>query len=56
MHDWIKANQAMVAVLKTKAYPYRYLFAKGANHCSGAVRGQTLPDSLVWLWQGYPIP
>jgi hypothetical protein len=24
-----------------------------AGHCDGAVKQQTLPAALEWLWQGY---
>jgi hypothetical protein len=35
--------------------PYRYVFATGAGHVDGRVVNQTLPEALLWLWQGYPI-
>jgi hypothetical protein len=34
-------------------YHYQFTFAKGAGHVDGRVVGQTLPDTLVWLWEGY---
>lgn len=55
LHNWVLANQRMAAVLKAKGYHYRYVFSKGAGHVDGRVIGQTLPDSLLWLWRGYPI-
>jgi enterochelin esterase-like enzyme len=54
-HNWVLANDHMAAVLKAKGYHYRYVFAKNAGHVDGKVVTQTLPDALVWLWQGYPI-
>ena len=54
-HNWMTANQRTAAALKQKGYHYRYVFAKGAGHCDGGVRRATLPDTLVWMWQGYPI-
>jgi enterochelin esterase-like enzyme len=51
MHDWVAANNRMAAVLKAKGYHYQYLYA---GHVDGAVRNQTLPEALEWLWQGYP--
>jgi enterochelin esterase-like enzyme len=54
-HNWVMANQRMAAVLKAKGYHYRYTFARDAKHVDGRVTRQTLPDALLWLWQGYPI-
>ena len=54
-HNWVMANERMAAALKEKGYPYRYMFAAGARHVDGRVVNQTLPDALLWLWQGYPI-
>lgn len=56
LHNWVLANQRMAAALKAKGYHYRYEFAKGAGHVDGKVVGQTLPEALLWLWRGYPIP
>jgi enterochelin esterase family protein len=53
-HNWVMANQRIAAVLKAKGYQYRFVFCKGAHHCDGRALGQTLPDALAWLWQGYP--
>ena len=55
LHNWVLANQRMAAALKARGYPYRYVFAQGAGHVDGRVLRQTLPDALVWLWQGYSI-
>jgi enterochelin esterase-like enzyme len=54
MHDWVAANNHMAAVLKAKGYHYQYLFAVNAGHVDGAVKNQTLPEALEWVWQGYP--
>ena len=54
-HNWVLANQRMAAVLKAKGYHYRFVFAEGAGHVDAAVVNQTLPEALLWLWQGYPI-
>ncbi len=56
LHNWVMANQRMAAVLKDKQYHYRYVFAAGAGHVDRKVVNQTLPEALLWLWQGYPIP
>jgi enterochelin esterase-like enzyme len=53
MHDWVEANERMAAALAAKGYHYQFVFARNAGHCDGAVKQQTLPAALVWLWQGY---
>jgi enterochelin esterase-like enzyme len=55
LHNWVMANNRMAAALKAKGYHYRYVFTKGSRHCDVRVKDQTLPDALVWLWQGYPV-
>jgi enterochelin esterase family protein len=52
--NWVIANQNMAAALKMQGYPYRFLFAKTATHCDGAVKSQTYEETLSWLWRGYP--
>jgi iron(III)-enterobactin esterase len=54
-HNWVMANDRMAAVLKEKGYHYRYVFANGAGHTDGRVTNQTLPEALLYVWQGYPI-
>jgi enterochelin esterase-like enzyme len=53
--NWVIANNKMAEVLKAKEYHYRYVFANGAGHVDGKVVGQTLPEALLYVWQGYPI-
>jgi enterochelin esterase family protein len=53
LHNWVMANRRMAAALKAKGYDYRFIFAKSAGHVDRRVVGQTLPDALVWLWEGY---
>lgn len=53
LHNWVLANERMAAALKAKGYHYHYAFAKDARHVDGRVVAQTLPDALLWLWQGY---
>ena len=53
-HNWVMANERVAAALKTKNYHYRSVFAKGACHCDGGPIRQTLPDTLRWMWRGYP--
>jgi enterochelin esterase-like enzyme len=55
MHDWVLANQNMARVLAEKNYQYQFVFARNAGHCDGAVKRQTLPQALEWLWQGHPV-
>jgi enterochelin esterase-like enzyme len=54
MHDWVLANERMAAALAAKGYQYQFVFAKNARHCDGAVKQQTLPAALEWLWKDYP--
>ncbi len=53
-HDWVLANEKMARVLAAKGYPYQFLFARNAGHTDRAVKQQTLPEALEFLWQGYP--
>ena len=50
MHDWVVANERMARVLAEKGYPYQFLFVRNAGHCDRAVKQQTLPAALEWLW------
>jgi enterochelin esterase-like enzyme len=52
-HNWVMANERMAAALAGKGYHYRFIFAEGSGHCDAAVRRQTLPDTLRWMWRGY---
>jgi len=54
-HDWVLANQRMAKVLAEKGYHYQFVFARNAGHTDRAVKQQTLPAALEYLWQGYPI-
>jgi iron(III)-enterobactin esterase len=53
MHDWVLANERMARVLAEKGYDYQFVFVKNATHCDDAVKRQTLPEALEWLWRGY---
>ena len=53
MHDWVLANELMAAALAAKGYHYQFTFARNAAHVDHAVKAQTLPEALEWLWQGY---
>jgi len=54
MHDWVAANENMAKVLAAKGYHYQFVFARNAGHTDRAVKQQTLPEALEYLWQGYP--
>ncbi len=54
MHDWVLANENMAKVLAAKGYHYQFIFAQNAGHTDRAVKLQTLPEALEYLWQDYP--
>ena len=53
MHDWVAANEAIAAALAAKGYSYQFVFARNAGHCDTAVKRQTLPEALEYVWRGY---
>lgn len=53
MHDWVEANHRMAAALRTKGYPYQYVFALASGHCDRKVIDQTMPEALEYVWRGY---
>jgi len=55
MHDWVLANENMAKVLAAKGYHYQFVFARNAGHTDRAVKQQTLPEALEYIWQGYPL-
>ena len=55
MHDWVIANENMAKVLAARGYHYQFVFARNAGHTDRAVKQQTLPEALEYVWQGYPI-
>ena len=55
MHDWVLANQHMARELAAKGYKYQFVFARNAGHCDRAVKAQTLPTALEWVWKDYPV-
>ena len=56
LHDWVQANEKMAAALAAKGYHYQFVFARNAGHVDRAVKEQTLPEALEYLWQGYVSP
>ncbi|MBI1368122.1 MAG: enterobactin esterase [Planctomycetes bacterium] len=53
-HNWVMAGQRTAAALEAKGYDHRFVFSKATGHCDGKVFKQTLADTLVWIWHGYP--
>jgi enterochelin esterase-like enzyme len=53
MHDWVLANEKMAASLAAKGYHYQFVFARNAGHTDRAVKQQTLPEALEYIWRGY---
>jgi enterochelin esterase family protein len=53
MHDWVVANENMAKVLAAKGYHYQFVFVRNAGHTDRAVKQQTLPEALEYVWQGY---
>ena len=56
LHDWVLANENMARELAAKRYHYQFLFARNAGHTDRAVKQQTLPEALEFVWHGYPPP
>jgi iron(III)-enterobactin esterase len=56
MHDWVLANELMAKALAAKGYKYQFVFAKNGGHTDRAVKAQTLPLALEYVWQGYKAP
>src|SRR5688572_5283303 len=55
MHDWVLANQHMARVLADKGYKYQFVFSRNSGHCERAVKLQTLPNALEFVWKDYPV-
>ena len=55
MHDWVVANEHTAKALAAKGYHYQFCFVRNAGHCDGAMKQQTLPEALEYVWHGYPI-
>lgn len=51
--NWAPSNRNMAAALKEKQYHYRFVFANGGTH-NQMFAASILPDTLRWLWRGYP--
>lgn len=55
MHDWVVANERMAEALAKKGYKYQFIFSRNSGHGNRALKQQTLPEALEYIWQGYPI-
>ena len=55
MHDWVVANENMAKALAAKGYHYQFVFARNAGHTDRAVKQQSLPEALEYIWQHYSI-
>ena len=53
-HDWVLANERMAHALAAKGYPYQFVFSKNSGHCDRAVKANTLPLALEYVWQDDP--
>jgi enterochelin esterase family protein len=53
MHDWVIASELMARALAAKGYRYQYSFVRNAGHTDPAMKMQTLPQALEWLWKDY---
>ncbi|HEX5283118.1 MAG TPA: alpha/beta hydrolase-fold protein [Bryocella sp.] len=53
MHDWVVANEDMAKALAAKGYHYQFVFARNAGHTDRAVKAQTLPEALEYVWLGW---
>ena len=53
MRNWVIANNRMAAVLKSKGYPYQFIFSEAAGHVDQRVQLQTMPEAFEWVWKGY---
>jgi enterochelin esterase family protein len=53
-HNWVMAGKRTSDALKAAGYNYRFVYSLNTRHCDGKVFDQTLADTLVWTWRGYP--
>lgn len=53
-HNWMEANERTFSAFTAKGNHTRFLYANGASHCDDKVFEETVADSLVWAWRGYP--
>jgi len=51
---WQIGNEGMAASLAAQGYHYRFVLINGGTHAQ-SYPASILPESLLWLWRGYPI-
>lgn len=51
---WQTGNEMMAAALAAKQYHYRFVLMEGGTHQQGHP-ASILPETLLWLWRGYPV-
>ena len=52
-NDHVVANEFMARELAAKGYHYQFVFTQNAGHGDRAVKQQTLPEALEYVWGGY---
>ena len=51
---WQRGNENLAVAFKEKAYHYRLVIQNDGTHAQ-TYPASILPESLLWLWRGYPI-
>ena len=51
---WQRGNENMAAALKQQGYHHRFVLQVNGTHAQ-TYPAAILPESLLWLWRGYPI-
>jgi enterochelin esterase-like enzyme len=53
MRNWVIANNRMADALKSKGYPYQFVFSEAVGHVDRHVELQTMAEAFEWVWKGY---
>jgi enterochelin esterase family protein len=51
---WQKGNEDLARALAAQQYHYRFVLLNGGTH-QQTYPASILPETLLWLWRGYPI-
>jgi len=51
---WQRGNEGMAGALKQQGYHYRFVLQQDGTHAQ-TYPAAILPETLLWLWRGYPI-
>jgi enterochelin esterase-like enzyme len=51
---WQRGNEALAKSLAAQQYHYRFVLLNGGTHAQ-SYPASLLPETLLWLWRGYPI-